>query len=258
MEPMASQSQTATYANPPITAAEREALILEHLPQVRWIATRIHEKLSNAVSLEDLISTGVVGLINAVDSFDPSYNVKLKTYAEYRIRGAILDSIRGLDGVPGHHRKKLRQIDTAILAVEQREMRPPTDEEIARELQISIEEYRHWLEDVRGVTLGSLDVIPENGEGVSLLRYIADNSEDEPGRIFERAELERILEEAVTKMPYQERMILDLYYRQELTLREIGEIFGLHITRISQLKAQAVLRLRSHVMRIWPTERGVL
>src|SRR6266699_1427317 len=118
MEPMASQSQTATYANPPIGPEERERLILDHLPQVRWIATRIHEKLSGAVSLEDLISTGVVGLINAVDSFDPSYNVKLKTYAEYRIRGTILDSIRGLDGVPGHHRKKLRQIDTAILAVE--------------------------------------------------------------------------------------------------------------------------------------------
>jgi len=255
---MASQSQTAIYTNPPIGPEERERLILDHLPQVRWIATRIHEKLSGGVSLEDLISTGVVGLINAVDSFDPSYNVKLKTYAEYRIRGAILDSIRGLDGVPGHHRKKLRQIDTAILAVEQREMRPPTDEEISRELGISVEEYRQWLDDVRGVTLGSLDVIPENGEGVSLLRYIADNAEDEPGRMFERAELERILEEAVTRMPYQERMILDLYYRQELTLREIGEIFGLHITRISQLKAQAVLRLRSHVTRIWPTERGVL
>jgi RNA polymerase sigma factor for flagellar operon FliA len=254
---MATHVQTAPYSNDNGTQ-DRERLILDHLPQVRWIATRICEKLSGAVSLEDLVSTGVVGLINAVDSFDPSYNVKLKTYAEYKIRGAILDSIRGLDGIPGHHRKKLRLIDVAIFAVEQRVMRPPTDEEIAGELGISTEEYRQWLDDVRGVTVGSLDVVPEDGEGVSMLRYIADKSEDEPGRIFERSELERILEEAVAKMPHQERMVLDLYYRQELTLREIGEIFDLHITRISQLKAQAVLRLRSHVLRIWPTQRGVL
>jgi len=255
---MGTHVQPAPYSNEGDQSREREQLILDHLPQVRWIASRICEKLSGAVSLEDLISTGIVGLINAVDSFDPSYNVKLKTYAEYKIRGAILDSIRGLDGVPGHHRKKLRIIDSAIFAVEQRVMRPPTDDEISRELGISTEEYRRWLEDVRGVTLGSLDVVSDNGEGVSMLRYIADKSEDEPGRLFERAELERILEEAVERMPHQERMILDLYYRQEMTLREIGEIFDLHITRISQLKAQAVLRLRSHVLRIWPTERGVL
>src|SRR5258707_3120765 len=137
---MATQTQSASYANEPGPSEDRERLILAQLPQVRWIATRIHEKLSGAVSLEDLISTGIVGLINAVDSFDASYNVKLKTYAEYRIRGAILDSIRGLDGVPGHHRKKLRQIDAAIFVVEQRMMRPPTDEEIGRELSISTEE----------------------------------------------------------------------------------------------------------------------
>ncbi|MEP7365649.1 MAG: FliA/WhiG family RNA polymerase sigma factor, partial [Acidobacteriota bacterium] len=254
-----SRSGMRTYAaQQQAGGEERERLILEHLPQVRLIARRIHERLPESVSLEDLVSTGVVGLISAIDHFKPEHNVKLKTYAEYKIRGAILDSIRGLDGVPGHHRKKLRIIDAAIFAVEQRVMRPPTDDEIAKELGISTEEYRRWLEDVRGVTLGSLDVVSDNGEGVSMLRYLADKSEDEPGRMFERAELERILEEAVGRMPNQERMILDLYYRQELTLREIGEIFDLHITRISQLKAQAVLRLRTYVLRIWPTERGVL
>src|ERR1700733_9872908 len=96
------------------TPEEREKLILEHLPQVRWIATRIHERLPENTSLEDLISTGIIGLINAVDSFDPTFNVKLKTYAEHKIRGAILDSIRGMDGVPPHKRKRLKQIQTAM------------------------------------------------------------------------------------------------------------------------------------------------
>src|SRR5689334_10207285 len=122
---MGSHVQSAPYSTGYTSAHEREQLILDHLPQVRWIATRIYEKLSGAASLEDLISTGIIGLINAVDSFDPSYKVKLKTYAEYKIRGAILDSVRGLDGVPSHHRKKLRQIDSAIFAIEQRLMRPP-------------------------------------------------------------------------------------------------------------------------------------
>jgi len=114
---MGTQAQSLPYSSERISALEREQLILDHLTQVRWIAIRIYEKLPGATNLEDLISTGIIGLINAVDSFDPTYNVKLKTYAECKIRGAILDSIRGLDGVPSHHRKKLRQIDSAIFKI---------------------------------------------------------------------------------------------------------------------------------------------
>src|ERR1700758_457706 len=102
------------------SAQQREALILEHLPQVNWIASRIHEKLPPSVQLDDLISAGIVGLLAAVDNFDPSHNASLKTYAEYKIRGAILDSIRGLDGIPSHRRKHLKQVADAISAAEQR------------------------------------------------------------------------------------------------------------------------------------------
>src|SRR3954463_8322791 len=127
---------------------ERDELILEHLPQVNWIAARIHEKLPPSVQLDDLISAGIIGLLAAVDNFDPSHNASLKTYAEYRIRGAILDSIRGLDGIPSHRRKHVKQVQQAIKAAEQRLHRTPTEDEIAAELGISIAEYQQWMVDL--------------------------------------------------------------------------------------------------------------
>src|SRR6202453_2908222 len=124
---------------------ERGRLILEHLPQVRLIARRIHERLPESVNLDDLISTGTLGLIAAIDRFDPRHNVKLKTYAEYKIRGAILDSLRGLDWAPRQQRRRTKQIESAITAAEQRLHRSPTEDEIARELKLSLEEYHEWL-----------------------------------------------------------------------------------------------------------------
>ena len=145
-----------------LSAEERERLILEHLPQVRLIARRIHERLPESVSLDDLISTGVLGLIAAVDRFDPTQNVTLKTYAEYKIRGAILDSLRGLDWAPRQQRKRAKQIEAAINTAEQRLRRTPTEEEIAAELGQTIDEYHEWLVDARGLNLGSLE--GANGE----------------------------------------------------------------------------------------------
>src|ERR1700722_7890649 len=140
----------ALYAQVPATD-ERERLILEHLPNVRWIAIRIHEKLGGSVTLEDLISAGVIGLINAVDSFDPGFNAKLKTYAEHRIRGAILDSIRGMDGIPPHKRKRMKQMQAAIAKLEQVLQRAPEEEEIAAELGIGLQDYRDSLLELRGI-----------------------------------------------------------------------------------------------------------
>src|SRR5450755_1618159 len=139
------QMGAQTYQARESAAAERERLILEHLPQVRLIARRIHERLPESVSLEDLISTGVVGLISAIDRFDPSHNVKLKTYAEYKIRGAILDGLRGLDWAPRLHRKRSRQIEAAMVSAEHRLQRSPSEEESAKELDLGIKEYHEWL-----------------------------------------------------------------------------------------------------------------
>src|SRR5438552_9367959 len=131
-----------------ISEEERERLILEHLPQVRLIARRIQERLPESVSLDDLVSTGVIGLIAAIDNFDPTQNVKLKTYAEYKIRGAILDGLRGLDWAPRQKRRMSKQIEAAVAAAEQRLQRSPTEDEISMELRIPLAEYHEWLVDI--------------------------------------------------------------------------------------------------------------
>ncbi|MGE5645476.1 MAG: FliA/WhiG family RNA polymerase sigma factor [Acidobacteriota bacterium] len=248
---------TETYPVAQDAAAERERLILEHLPQVRLIARRIHDRLPGSVSLDDLISTGIVGLISAIDHFDPSLNVKLKTYAEYKIRGAILDSLRGLDWAPRQKRKKAKQIEAAIAEAEQRLQRAPSEEEIAGELKITIDEFHGWLVEIHGLDLGSLESAPEDG-GRDLLKYVSDDEEKWPSRIVERKELERLLAGAIERMPAIERTVLSLYYREELTLREIARIVDLHESRISQLKTQAILRLRGYIRQRWPVERGAL
>ena len=240
-----------------LSPEERERVILEHLPQVRLIARRIHERLPESVSLEDLVSTGIVGLISAIDRFDPSLNVKLKTYAEYKIRGAILDSLRGLDWAPRQQRKRTKQIEAAIASAEQRLKRAPSEEEIAHELQLTIDEYHEWLVETRGVNVGSLEVNPGEDDSRDLLKYISDDQEAWPSRLLERSELERLLTEGIEKMPNIERTVLSLYYYEELTLREISQIVNLHESRISQLKSQAILRLRSYIEKRWPCERGV-
>jgi RNA polymerase sigma factor for flagellar operon FliA len=249
--------RTAAYGSrEAIGAAERDRLILENLPQVRLIARRIHDKLPESVSLEDLVSTGVVGLITAIDNFDPAQNVKLKTYAEYKIRGAILDSLRELDWAPRQKRKKAKQIEAAISLAEQRLHRTPNEEEVAQQLAIGLDEYHEWLVEVRGVNIGSLEYVGGEEEGRDLLQFVSDREDDWPSALFERAELEKLLASAIEKMPEVERNVLGLYYHNELTLREIATVMSLHESRVSQLKSQAVLRLRTYMERRWPTQRG--
>jgi len=253
----ARRTNAGAYAPPPLTAEEREQIILEHLPQVRLIARRIHDRLPESVSLDDLISTGVIGLIAAIDRFDPSQNVKLKTYAEYKIRGAILDSLRGLDWAPRQQRRRAKQIESAICAIEQRLHRSPSEEEIAKELGQTIEEYHAWLVDSRGLTLGSLEAASGDDENRDVLQFVSDDQENWPSRVLERSELQKVLAEAIEKMPDIEKTVLSLYYHEELTLREIAKIVRLHESRISQLKTQAILRLRAYMEKQWPTPRGV-
>lgn len=240
-----------------MTEAERERLILEHLPQVRLIARRIQERLPETVNLDDLVSTGVLGLISAIDNFDPVHNVKLKTYAEYKIRGAILDSLRGLDWAPRQKRHRAKQIEAAHAHAEQRLQRLPTEDEIAAELGIALEEYHEWLVEVRGLNIASLDFAGAENGG-ALLHYLADEQDNLPSAILERSELERLVAEGIDSIPPMERTVLSLYYREELTLREIAEVVHLHESRISQLKTQAILRLRSRLAQAWPMTRGAV
>jgi RNA polymerase sigma factor for flagellar operon FliA len=231
-------------------AQRREALVLQHLPQVRVIARQIHDRVPDSVCLDDLVSTGVVGLLAAVDHFDPSYNVQLNTYAERRIRGAIMDSLRELDWAPRDTRKRSKMIEAGIHRAKQRLGREPLEEEIASELGVAPDQYRQWLSDAQGVELQRLE--SSGGEGQpDLLKFISAGDEDLPSHVFERSELERILALAIERMPKIDRTVLQLYYYEELTLREIATVVGMHISRVAQLRVQAVLRLRSHLDKVW-------
>jgi RNA polymerase sigma factor for flagellar operon FliA len=240
-----------------MTDEDRERLILEHLPQVRLIARRIQERLPDSISLDDLVSTGVLGLISAIDNFDPVHNVKLKTYAEYKIRGAILDSLRGLDWAPRQKRRKSKQIEAAIAVVEQRLQGPASEDEIAVQLEITLEEYHEWLVEIRGLNLASLEYAG-NDQGKDLLHYLPDTGENLPSTLLERAELEKLLASSIERIPEIEQTVLSLYYHEELTLREIAQVVKLHESRISQLKSQAIVRLRSQLAEQWPATRGMV
>jgi RNA polymerase sigma factor for flagellar operon FliA len=232
-------------------ASRREALVLGHLPQVRLIAKRIHDRLPHYVSLDDLISAGVVGLLNAIDNFDPQLNVQLNTYAEHRIRGAIMDGLREMDWAPREARQKSKLVENAIWKAQQQVGREPSEDEIAAILQIPVSEYQKWLTEMQHIELERLEYAPGDNPTGNLLQFLGDDEESWPSAIVERSELERLLARAIDRMPKTERTVLSLYYFEELTLREIAEIMGMHLSRIGQLRVQAVLRLRSHFQKVW-------
>ncbi len=232
---------------------ERERLIVEHLPQVKLIASRIRDKLPDSVALDDLISAGVLGLISAVDHFDADHKVKLKTYAEHKIRGAILDSLRSLDWAPRNKRKKSKMIEAAISTGEKKLHRSPTEEEVALELQVSLKEYRRWLVEIRGINIAPMEQGPTgDSDGSDVLRFVSQDEDEWPSHLFERAELRRLIASMIENLPEVERTIITLYYRKEFTLRQIATIVNLHETRVSQLKSQAILRMRSGIRTKWP------
>ena len=198
---------------------------------------------------------GIVGLIQAIDNFDPSFNVKRRTYAEFKIRGAILDSIRGMDGVSSYHRKKVKEIQAALQILQNQLHRQPTESEIADQLRISLSQYHEWLLAVRGVSIGSLDA--ELDDGISLGQTVADLSVKNPEHQLERSELTRLLKQSLDGLPPAEKVVLDLYFEKELTLRDIAKVMNLHATRIHQLKNQAILRLRAQLACTWPCGSSV-
>lgn len=244
------------YKAEPISAEERERLIIEHLPQVRLIARKIHERVPDSVTMDDLLSAGVLGLIQAIDHFDPAQNVKLRTYAEYRIRGAILDSLRANDWAPRTKRKLARTIEAALGRAEQRLGRVPEEADVAAELGIPVEEYRTQLNDVASLDIGELEYLRDEKETPILLKYVATPDEDSPAHQLEKSELQRLVAAAIDRIPAAEKTVLTLYFYEELTLREIAEIMGIHFSRVSQIKSQAILRLRNAIAQRWPGVRG--
>lgn len=252
---MASADAYACERRESMSNEEREKLILENLPLVHWVASRLHENLPPSIPLEDLVSTGIVGLISAIDNFDPRYNVKLSSYAHHRIRGAMLDSIRGLDGISEGNRHKVKKVEAAISNIEQRFHRTSSEEEIAAELGIPLEEYQQWLVQLQGVKIDTIEPADDSG-AIGLINLLSATQDNEPDFLMEKAELERVLTDGISKLPKKEGLVLSLYYKDGLTLREIAEVLNVHLTRIGQLKAQGILRLRAYLERYWPTKAG--
>lgn len=243
----ANYGDTAGMANGihSLTAEDRDRLLIEHLPTVRFLARRIHERLPQHVDLEDLISAGVVGLIDAFEKFDHAKKVQFKSYAQFRIRGAILDSLRTLDWSPRELRRKGRAVEAAIRAVTQRCGRAATDSEIAGEMQISLVEYQQLLGELKGLEIGSLHMERSEDSGDEELAYIPGAPEDDPLFRCLKGELKQRLADAIDELPERERMVLTLYYFEELTMKEIGLTLGVVESRVSQIHSSAVVRLRS-------------
>ena len=226
---------------------ERDRLLLEHLPSVRYIAHRIHERLPQHVELDDLISAGVVGLIDAFNKFDHTKQVQFKSYAQFRIRGAILDSLRVLDWSPRELRRKGRAVQEAIQTITRTQRRTPTEPEIARELKLSLNEYQLLLGQLKGLEIGSLNLEHNDDSGEDQLAYIAGSPEDDPLFRCLQGEMRQMLIDAIEELPEKERMVLTLYYYEELTMKEIGLTLGVVESRVSQIHSAAVGRLRTRL-----------
>ena len=228
-----------------MSASEREALLMEHLPTVRYLARRIHERLPQHVELDDLVSAGMVGLIDAFSKFDHGKKVQFKSYAQFRIRGAILDSLRTLDWSPRELRRKGRAVEEAIRATTQRLGRAPSEPEIAKEMELSLGDFQTLLGDLKGLEIGSLHMERSEDSGDEELSYVPGAPEDDPLFRCLKGEMKQRLADAIEELPEKERMVLTLYYYEELTMKEIGLTLGVVESRVSQIHSAAVVRLRA-------------
>jgi RNA polymerase sigma factor for flagellar operon FliA len=230
-----------------LLTAEQELRMVEHLPIVRFIARRIHERLPQHVPIEDLYSAGVVGLLDAFSKFDPSKQVQFSSYAQFRIRGAILDSLRTLDWSPRELRRKGRAIEQAIQTLTAQYGRSPTDIEIAHQLHIELSAYQQLLGELKGLEIGTLHSERSEDSGEEELVYLPNRPEDDPLFRYLHAEMRERLTSAIGELPERERLVMTLYYYEETTMKEIGLILGVVESRISQIHASAVLHLRARL-----------
>jgi RNA polymerase sigma factor for flagellar operon FliA len=226
-------------------SGEQERALLEHLPIVRFLARRIHERLPQHVDIEDLVSAGVVGLLDAFAKFDPAKKVQFRSYAQFRIRGAILDSLRTLDWSPRDLRRKGRAIEEAIRILTARLGHAPGEHEVAAEMGLDLETYQQLLGDLRGLEIGTLHMERNEDSGEEELAYVPGRPEEDPLFRCLRSEMEERLSEAIAGLPDRERLVMTLYYFEELTMREIGLALGVVESRVSQVHASAVVHLRA-------------
>jgi RNA polymerase sigma factor for flagellar operon FliA len=229
----------------------RERLVVAYSPLVKYVAGRMASGLPSHVEEADLISYGLLGLIGAIERYEPERQIKFETFAVARIKGAIIDELRSLDWVPRSVRSKARQIEKVHSKLEHELQRSPTEEEMAKAFEIDVEELRGTLLEIANSSVLALDdlwtVADPTGGQISLLDTIRDPNAIDPQQEIDTVELRDRLAEAIESLPDRERLVIALYYYENLTLREIGEVLGVTESRVSQLHTKAVLGLRSHL-----------
>lgn len=226
-------------------SAEEEQLLLEHIQTVRYLARRIYERLPQHVDFDDLVSAGIVGLLDAIRKFDRGKKVLFRSYAQFRIRGAILDSLRTLDWSPRELRRKGRAVEEAIRTLTARYGRSPQETEIAAEMGIPLHEYQQLLGELKGLEIGTLNVDRSEDSGEEELAYLPNQPEDDPLFRCLKGEMRDRLISAIDSLPERERMVMTLYYYEEMTMKEIGLTLGVVESRISQVHSSAILHLRA-------------
>jgi RNA polymerase sigma factor for flagellar operon FliA len=228
----------------------RDRLILTYAPLVKYVAGRLGSGLPAHVDDDDLVSYGLLGLIGAIERFDPDRDIKFETYAIARIKGSIIDELRALDWVPRSVRSRARDIERSIAELESKLSRAPTDEEIAGKLGLTEDELGDSLTEISRTSIAALDelwTVSSGGDQIALIDTIEDTQGPDPQASLSETELKEAIGEAIARLPEREKLVVTLYYYEELTLREIGEVLGVTESRVSQLHTKAILRLKARL-----------
>ena len=230
-----------------LTAHQKDKLIMEYAPLIKFIAQKIAVRLPANIELDDLISSGVIGLMDAIEKYDPTRDNKFKTYAEFRIRGSILDELRAQDWVPRSVRDKSKMLDRALIELEAQLGRNATDEEIASRLGVSMDDFHDLLNQVKPVSLLSIDdsATFSNVDKKSILNLLESCKLSNPFNQLNMKSVKEIVATAIEDLPERQRLVLSLYYYEDLNLKEIGRVLRVTESRVSQLHAQAIARLRA-------------
>ena len=244
---MEAQLREARQTHGEIPADLKEQIVLEHAPLIRYIVNRIAVRLPSHIDLDDLHNTGVIGLMDAIDKYDPEKNCKFKTYAEFRIKGAILDQLRSLDWVPRSIRQKSRRLEQAYAEVEQRLGRQANEQEIAEALGLDMPQFHFLLNQVRGVSMINLDELRAGGESDQPLHgdLFEDVKAENPFLLLKSREMRQAIAECIGALPEKERLVISLYYYEDLNMKEIGSVLEITESRVCQIHTKAVARLRS-------------
>lgn len=223
---------------------DREHLVQRYVPLVKRLAYHLLSRLPASVQFEDLVQNGMIGLLDALDRYQDGFGAQFETYATQRIRGAMLDGLRENDWLPRSLRSELRRVEAAIAKLEHEFGRAPSERELADALSMSLADYQHLLQEARGHQLVYFEDLSGEGDADFLERHLTDTTAD-PANILEDADLKAHLVDAIAHLPEREKLMMALYYEQDLNLREIGEIMGVTESRVCQLHSQAIVRLRA-------------